>query len=158
MPNEVCTLCESYGEQISAIGEMLVRAGLLTKEEIGRQGVQFAVRYRFEPPKYEGVKPSERCRHFMAGTDGERCWLSAGHSGSHQRSPEPGQETVNILHKLRGTGAQYMRLLKSPESGKWYAQDEGGQTIAHGFANAAACARAVEYGYETPPYEPQKSG
>lgn len=28
----------------------------------------------------------------MAGTDGELCWLAAGHGGDHHRSPEPHQQ------------------------------------------------------------------
>jgi hypothetical protein len=49
-----------------------------------------------------------------------------------------------------------MRLLKSPESNKWYAQDEGGNTVAHGFPSAAACADAVERTMNSSPYEPEK--
>lgn len=33
-----------------------------------------------------------RCRHVMAGTTGEHCWLAAGHSGDHVRSPNPHQQ------------------------------------------------------------------
>lgn len=37
----------------------------------------------------------------------------------------------------------YVLLRKSLESGKWYAQDESGQTITHGHATAAQAAEAA---------------
>lgn len=48
-----------------------------------------------EPPLPEIIPPPQtlrRCTHIMSGTDGERCWLSLGHRGSHRRSPKPHQE------------------------------------------------------------------
>ena len=43
------SLAHAYGEQLQEIGEILVRAGVLTEAEIRRQGVRFAVSDRFEP-------------------------------------------------------------------------------------------------------------
>ena len=40
-----------YIEQIDDIGKILVRAKILTRKEIARQGVRFALRDRFEPPE-----------------------------------------------------------------------------------------------------------
>jgi len=42
-------LRESYAEQLTEIGKILIRAGILTQDEVERQGVRFAVRDRFEP-------------------------------------------------------------------------------------------------------------
>jgi hypothetical protein len=40
----------AYGQQLDMIGAILVRAKLLTRRAIRRDGVAFAVRNRFEPP------------------------------------------------------------------------------------------------------------
>ncbi len=40
-----------YAEQIEQIGQILIRARLLTRRAIRRDGVAFAVRNHFEPPK-----------------------------------------------------------------------------------------------------------
>lgn len=43
------TLATAYAEQLDEVGKILVRAGFITEKDIGRHGVQFAVRNRFEP-------------------------------------------------------------------------------------------------------------
>jgi len=51
---------DNYGEQLDAIGHMLVRAGVLTQQEVERQGVRFAVRDKFEPPQRAAAKRATR--------------------------------------------------------------------------------------------------
>jgi hypothetical protein len=46
----------------------------------------------------------------------------------------------------------YLRLMKSPENGLWYAQDAEGQTITHGHRYAWRC---VEVAMRIP-YTPRK--
>jgi hypothetical protein len=69
----VSTLAGTYAEQLDGIASMLVRAGLLTRGEIARHGVQFALRRKLfpkEPPGDEArtytvkqiVKASEELR------------------------------------------------------------------------------------------------
>jgi len=41
----------AYAEQLDAIGEILVRAKVITRREIHRQGVRFAIRDKFEPQR-----------------------------------------------------------------------------------------------------------
>jgi hypothetical protein len=43
------SLAQTYADQLDEIGQMMVRLGLLTKSEIRRHGVRFALRERFEP-------------------------------------------------------------------------------------------------------------
>ena len=42
-------LRHAYAEQLDMIGRILVRAKILTRRDIQRDGVAFAVRNRFEP-------------------------------------------------------------------------------------------------------------
>jgi hypothetical protein len=43
-------LRRAYAEQLDMIGRILIRAKLLTRRDVHRDGVAFAVRNRFEPP------------------------------------------------------------------------------------------------------------
>jgi hypothetical protein len=43
-------LASTYAEQLDDIADMLVRAGILTREEVGRHGVRSALRRVLEPP------------------------------------------------------------------------------------------------------------
>jgi hypothetical protein len=49
-------LRRAYAEQLDEVGRMLVRAKILTAQEIRRQGVQFALRDRLEPQRTMHVK------------------------------------------------------------------------------------------------------
>ncbi len=42
-------LRRAYAEQLDAIGDILVQAKVITRQEIRRQGVRFAIRDKFEP-------------------------------------------------------------------------------------------------------------
>jgi len=42
-------LRRAYAQQLDMIGKILIRAKLLTRRDIQRDGVAFAVRNRFEP-------------------------------------------------------------------------------------------------------------
>jgi hypothetical protein len=44
-------LRRAYAQQLDMIGDILVRAELITRRDIQRDGVAFAVRNRFEPKK-----------------------------------------------------------------------------------------------------------
>jgi hypothetical protein len=44
-------LRQAYAQQLDMIGEILIRAKLITRRDIKRDGVAFAVRNRFEPPR-----------------------------------------------------------------------------------------------------------
>lgn len=47
-------LRQAYAQQLDLIGQVLVRAKLLTRRDIRRDGVAFAVQNRFEPTsKYQ---------------------------------------------------------------------------------------------------------
>jgi hypothetical protein len=54
------TLAEAYGEQLDAIGQMLVGAGILTKIDVNRQGVRFALRDRLATTAFraEAIEPA----------------------------------------------------------------------------------------------------
>lgn len=52
---------DDYAEGLRQIGELLIRAKILTAEQIGRHGIGFAVRDRCEPLP-EGDKEYLRCR------------------------------------------------------------------------------------------------
>jgi hypothetical protein len=54
------TLAEAYGEQLDAIGRMLVGAGILTKIDVNRQGVRFALRDRLTTTAFraEAIEPA----------------------------------------------------------------------------------------------------
>jgi hypothetical protein len=43
-------MAHAYAEQLDAIGDILVRAKVITRRDIRRQGVQFAIRDKFAPP------------------------------------------------------------------------------------------------------------
>ena len=43
-------LRRAYARQLDMIGRILIRAKLLTRRAIQRDGIAFAVRNRFEPP------------------------------------------------------------------------------------------------------------
>ena len=55
-------LVRAYADQLDEVGQILVRAGILTDREIGRQGVQFALRDHFEPLKPVAKKPKKKAR------------------------------------------------------------------------------------------------
>ena len=42
-------LRKAYAKQLDAVGDILVRHGVVSRASIRRDGVQFAVRNRFEP-------------------------------------------------------------------------------------------------------------
>jgi len=50
------TLGAGYKRQLDAVAETLVRAKVLTAEEIARQGLRFAVRDKYEPTHRQYVK------------------------------------------------------------------------------------------------------
>jgi len=58
--DEAVATRDAYGEQLVAIADMLVRAGVLTQKEVGRQGVRFAIRDKFEPPREAQPKATKK--------------------------------------------------------------------------------------------------
>lgn len=49
-PSDLANLAHAYAEQIDDIGQILVRAKVITEADIARDGVRFAVRNAFDPP------------------------------------------------------------------------------------------------------------
>ncbi len=43
------TLNEGYAEQLEEVKDILIREGILTAEEVARDGVRFALKHKFEP-------------------------------------------------------------------------------------------------------------
>lgn len=42
-------LNEGYAEQLEEVGDILIREGILTAEEVARDGIRFALEHKFEP-------------------------------------------------------------------------------------------------------------
>ncbi len=48
-------LAETYGAQLDDIARVLVKAGVLTRADVRRHGVRFAVHAKFEAPAPKGL-------------------------------------------------------------------------------------------------------
>lgn len=63
---------------------------------------------------------------------------------------------IDVPWHQQGRGFNGVKLIRSPESGGWYALDDVGRCVANGWETATALIQALERVYVEQPYAPRK--